>query len=89
MARVDDVVAAEAQPVYAEVPVWMRPALRDTHVIVGQRGQLVADVIDPGTRRPLWRGAVSGAVEPSASAARRDARLREAVRRLLERFPPS
>lgn len=88
MARVEDVVAAEAQEVYAEIPPWMRPALRDTHVIVGQRGLLVVDLIDPATRRPLWRGAVSGAVDPSASLAARDRRLREAVRRLLEGFPP-
>lgn len=88
MARIEDVVAAEAQAVYAEIPPWMRGALRDTHVIVGQRGLLVVDVIDPATRRPLWRGAVGGAVDPGASIAARDRRLREAVRRLLERFPP-
>jgi hypothetical protein len=88
MVRVEDVVAAEAQDVHEEVPVWMRPALRDTHVIVGQRGHLVVDLVDPATRRLLWRGAVSGAVDPSASAAQRDARLREGVRRLLARFPP-
>jgi hypothetical protein len=88
MARIEDVVAAEAQAVYAEVPPWMRDALRDTHVIVGQRGLLVVDVIDPTTRRPLWRGAVGGGVDSAASPAARARRLREAVRRLLERFPP-
>jgi len=88
MASVEDVVAVEARDYYAQVPPWMRDALRDTHVITGQRGVLVVDAIDPATRVPFWRGVVSGAVEPRASAEARDARLRAAVRQLLERFPP-
>jgi len=89
LATIEDVVAVEAQAYYDQVPPWMRDALRDTHVIEGQRGVLVVDLIDPATRLPFWRGVVSGAVDPSASPAAREQRLREAVRRLLERFPPA
>ena len=65
-----------------------RDALRDTHAITGQRGALAIDRIDPATRLPLWRGAVSGAVHPNALPDARVRRLRKATRRLLERFPP-
>lgn len=87
-ATIEDVVAVEAQAYYAQVPPWMRDALRDTHVIQGQRGMLVVDMVDPATRLPFWRGVVSGAVDRTGSPAARDRNLREAVRRLLERFPP-
>ncbi len=88
LASIEDVVAVEAQFYYSQVPPWMRDALRDTHAITGQRGVLVIDLIDPATRVPFWRGAVSGAVHPNASTDARIRRLREAARRLLERFPP-
>ena len=88
LASIEDVVAVEAQAYYAQVPPWMRDALRDTHAIIGQRGVLVVDLIDPATRLPFWRGAVSGAVDRSASPEARTRRLREAARRLLARFPP-
>lgn len=88
LASIEDVVAVEAQAYYAQVPPWMRDALRDTHAITGQRGVLVVDLIDPATRLPFWRGAISGAVDRSASPEARIRRLREAAHRLLARFPP-
>lgn len=88
LASIEDVVAVEAQFYYAQVPPWMRDALRDTHAITGQRGVLVIDLIDPATRVPFWRGAISGAVDPDASPDARVRRLRDAAHRLLERFPP-
>lgn len=88
LAAVEDVVAAEAQHYYAMTPEWMRPALRGTHVVLGQRGVLVVDVVDPTSRTLLWRGSVNGAVDPDASAAARERRLRDAVGRVLAGFPP-
>lgn len=88
VATVEDVVAAEAQFFYDQTPPWMRDALRDTHAIAGRRGVLVIDVVDPATRLPVWRGVVSGAVDPRATPEARTRRLRDATRRLLERFPP-
>lgn len=88
LAAVEDVVAAEAAHFYSMTPEWMRPALRSTHAVRGQRGVLVVDVIDPASRTLLWRGTVNGAVDAEASLAARDRRLRQAVTRVLAGFPP-
>ncbi|MEB2346233.1 MAG: DUF4136 domain-containing protein [Deltaproteobacteria bacterium] len=88
LAVVEDVVAAEAAHFYSMTPEWMRPSLRGTHAVLGQRGVLVVDVIDPVSRTLLWRGTVSGAVDAEASLAARNRRLREAVAQVLAGFPP-
>jgi hypothetical protein len=53
-----------------------------------REGTLTLDVIDSGSNTVVWRGSahaeISGAGEPQA----REARIQDAVRRILGRFPP-
>lgn len=51
-------------------------------------GTLVLDVVDPGTGRVVWRGSAEAEIVASADPRTREARIGEAVRRVLERFPP-
>jgi hypothetical protein len=53
-----------------------------------QQGTLIIDVSDPKTHQLIWRGSAEAEVNPNLSAEKRDARINEAVRRILERFPP-
>jgi hypothetical protein len=60
----------------------------ETHVDIYSRGGLVLDLVDARTNSVVWRGRVTGRVEPDAPLERRDARLRRAVDELLAEFPP-
>lgn len=51
-------------------------------------GSLLLDVVEGRTRRLLWRGSVRTKVDSRASRERNAARIDEAVRLLLARFPP-
>ena len=52
-------------------------------------GTLILDFVDPKTRKLLWRGSARAEVHLSASQSRKRERIKEAVDRILERFPPS
>lgn len=49
-----------------------------------ERGELVVEFVDPETQRPVWRGAAAIVIEANPQADT----MREAVRQLLEHFPP-
>lgn len=51
-------------------------------------GSLLLDVVEARTRRLMWRGSVRTKVDSQASRERNAARIDEAVRLLLARFPP-
>jgi hypothetical protein len=51
-------------------------------------GSLVLDVVGTESRRLLWRATANADVDLSAPKEKRRARLTEAVRKLLARFPP-
>lgn len=53
-----------------------------------EEGVLFIDVVAPAQNRLIWRGEARRAVDAGATAAERDARVREAVERLLAPFPP-
>jgi hypothetical protein len=51
-------------------------------------GTLLIDVLEPGSQRLLWRGVGRAEVHRISDPAKREERLREAVAKILERFPP-
>jgi hypothetical protein len=61
----------------------------ETRVREYELGSLILDIADNRTRDLVWRGFAQAEVgQRSQDQARRDERLREAVRRMLEQFPP-
>lgn len=86
--RFDTVPASGASASYAYG--WRRTFVVNggTEVREYDEGTLVLDVIDPATKTLLWRGTAKSAADASASPETRDAKIREAVARLLESFPP-
>lgn len=52
-------------------------------------GTLVVDFLDPASGRVLWRGLARDEVDWRMSPTEIDQRIRDAVRRILERFPPN
>jgi hypothetical protein len=60
----------------------------ETHVYEYDEGSLILDIVNPQTRKLIWRGSAQAEVNRSASPEKRQERIEEAVRRMLERFPP-
>jgi hypothetical protein len=62
----------------------------ETRVREYEVGSLILDIADNHTRDLVWRGVAEAEVSSrSEDQARRDERLREAVRKMLEQFPPA
>jgi hypothetical protein len=57
-------------------------------VQVVDEGTLVIDILSVKERRLVWRGTAQGAVDPNLNPEERDARIREAVQKVLADFPP-
>jgi hypothetical protein len=53
-----------------------------------EKGMVVLNMSDPTTGRSLWRAVASGVLKKQADAAERRERLGEALREMLDRFPP-
>ena len=70
---------------YRQGPAYSWP---ETHVYHYDEGSLILDIVDPATRQLIWRGSAQAEVNRSTTAEKRDQRLNEAVRRILEQFPP-
>lgn len=51
-------------------------------------GTLIIDVIDAESHELVWRGIAEAEVYPTDSPAAREKKINEAVRKILERFPP-
>lgn len=58
------------------------------HLYEYDEGSLLLDVVEAQTRRLLWRGSVRTKIDSQASRERNAAKVDEAVRLLLARFPP-
>ncbi len=52
------------------------------------KGSVIIDVIHPKTKRLMWRGIAEAEVTVVATEDEKRKRINEAVRRILERFPP-
>jgi hypothetical protein len=58
------------------------------YVSTTEEGTIVVDLLDARSHRQVWRGVATGTVERSATPEARDARIAEAVKALLDAFPP-
>lgn len=56
---------------------------QDTYVYGYESGTIIIEAIDATTRRLVWRGSAGAVVNPE----RQQERVREAVQRVMERFP--
>jgi hypothetical protein len=52
-----------------------------------EEGTLILDVLDPVTKKLLWRSSVSAVIDRGASPEKRKARIGEAVGKMLASFP--
>lgn len=59
-----------------------------TEVTSYEEGTLIVDVVEPAKMSLLWRGTARAAVERDRTPEQREARIREAVAKILEPFPP-
>ncbi len=59
-----------------------------TRVYDFDQGLLVLDIVDPQTKKLIWRGTAKDAVDLSWSQQRKTAKISEAVQKMLSRFPP-
>jgi len=60
----------------------------ETFVRRYDQGTLILDVVDARSRQLVWRGSAQAEVQQRRDPAQRDARVREAVQKILARFPP-
>ena len=51
-------------------------------------GELIVDIYDASRKELVWRGSATDALDPDATPQERTAKVREAVSRLFEGFPP-
>ena len=72
---------------YGYRPGWGWGAA-DVYTYQYEEGSLVIDIVDAGSKQLVWRGRAQAEINRSAGPEERDARIRESVRRILERFPP-
>lgn len=66
-----------------------RWTLTTTEVREYEQGTLVIDIADARTNRAVWRGWGEGVVNRSTNPETNQQRLRDAVDRILEAFPPA
>ena len=66
---------------------WAGPA--ETYVYQYDEGTLILDIIEPETRKLMWRGHATDEVQFSDSLGKKEAHINEAVRRILASFPPN
>ena len=59
-----------------------------TYATEYEQGTLILDVIDRPSGKPIWRGTAQAAVSSSLGAQKRKDRVRDAIHRMLEEFPP-
>ena len=53
-----------------------------------EEGTLILDIIDSPTQRHVWRGWAQGEIQKTVEPGVREKRIREAVRKILDEFPP-
>jgi hypothetical protein len=67
---------------------WYGPGRTDVYIREYEEGTLLLDVVRPGGKELMWRGAASSRIDDRASPEERTERVNEAVRQLIEGFPP-
>lgn len=66
---------------------WGLGLSTDTRVQEYEEGTLIIDVIDPATKKVIWRGRSKARIKDNLSPQERTARINEAVSNILEGFP--
>jgi len=54
-----------------------------------EQGTLIVDISLPETRQLIWRATAEAELDPQTEQAKRDRKLKQAVSRMLEQFPPT
>jgi len=69
---------------------WVLPPFNPatTRLEVVQRGSVVVDIISPAKQSVIWRGMAQGQIDEGKSDDQRKARIREAVDKVLAKYPP-
>jgi len=67
---------------------WAAVAPGGTFARTYDEGSLILDVVDAESRDLVWQGIAWAEVYPTDSPAEREKKINEAVREILERFPP-
>lgn len=65
-----------------------RWAYSDVDVRSYREGTLIIDLIDAGTKELVWRGWATGTVQENLSSEERDKRIRDAVAKIMDQYPP-
>ena len=69
-------------------PPYASKRRSETFVYEYEAGTLLLDVVDPDGRDLIWRGSAMDEVNFSATPSAKEQQINEAVRRMLEKFPP-
>lgn len=67
---------------------WSSAPMSRTYTRYYDEGSLILDFVTPQTRELIWRGAAKAAIDEADSPNTKRERINEAVRRMLEQFPP-
>jgi hypothetical protein len=65
-----------------------RQAVGRKYVDTFNEGTLIIDVVNPKTKQLIWRGTAVDEVNLKNSPERRQAKIKEAVKKILDQFPP-
>jgi uncharacterized protein DUF4136 len=96
-ASVDFLIGYRANMALGSSTVTRQRSLEDTDASWGfvgsntvdyETGTLVLEMTDPNTRQRLWRASASAVVIERASSAERRERIRKAVQKMIDKFPP-
>jgi hypothetical protein len=72
----------------ATYPSTYRHWQGETYVTQYEEGTLILDLVDAKDQRLVWRGTARDEVNLLAAPEEREAKLREAITKLLEQYPP-
>lgn len=79
--RIDNYYEYTAYTVF--VPYWM-----STYTTVWETGTMFLDVLDPTTKKLVWRGFAEIEINPQAGPRENVPKIEKAVGKMLKRFPP-
>jgi hypothetical protein len=69
-------------------PIYTAFPASQTYVYEYEEGTLLLDMIDPKTKKLIWRGIAVGTVQSHATPEKREKRINQAVADMLRKFPP-
>jgi len=92
MSQVDansaDVWVQHYAVVEQQVVVGAQRLFRGNDVSSYDKGTIIVDLVTPKTKRLVWRGTASDVVDPDLTPNERETRIQEAVKEILDQFPP-